>query len=241
MTNEKIIDSNQIRNITISTGKEKTFNVTQKISSFFDTVITSPSEIEAKQNEKILQTDVTFVQIKEILDYIDPALVEKIPEKMRNFILSYKSFINYTFKYDTSKTLEDQFMYEDTKSLIAYFDYSYWANEEDKKLIELTWLDKGRENAYDFSGNENTVKFSTFESNTQIVQSNQAQVNSNQEQNITDNTTQDNALIDTNESTVNTETSLVVKKENFFIRLINKIKEFFFRKHNENEAEEFTN
>ena len=241
MTNEKIIDSKQIRAVTTAAGKEKTFSVTQKISSFFDTVITSPSEIEAKQNEKILQTDVTFVQIKEILNYIDPALVEKIPEKMRNFILSYKSFINYAFKYDTTKSLEDQFMYEDTKSLIAYFDYSYWANEEDKKLIELTWLDKGRENAYDFSGNENTVKFSTFESNTQNVQTNSVQNSNNDVQTNNEPTTSDNSLVETNEEINTTETSLVVRKENFFIRLINKIKEFFFGKHSESEAEEFTN
>lgn len=262
MTNDKI-NIDQIRIVTQVNGKEPTFNVTQKINTFFQDVLTFQPGIENEKNEQILQSDVTFVQMREILKLVDPSLVEKIPEKLRNFISSYKSFINYTFEYAIDRTLDNQFIYDDTKSLIAFFDYSYWATEEDKKLIELAWLDKDRESEYDFSSKENHVSYTEDNKDNNTVevadnsievvpgdvssniystdnQSEPVLVNSSIENNTQtiENSSNNNSLVSTDESDNTQEYGLMVRKENFFTRIINKIKSFFYRKRNETEIEE---
>lgn len=252
MTNDKI-DINQIRVVTQANGKESTFKVTEKINTFFQDVLSFQPGIENEKNEQILQSDVTFVQMKVILKLIDSSLVEKIPEKLRNFISSYKSFINYSFEYDIERTLDNQFIYDDTKSLISFFDYSYWATEEDKKLIELSWLDKDRENEYDFSSKENHVSYSDdSQSNNDVILDNASMGQAESIDNQSDPVLVNNVANLENQATVNNpygvqssdsqenpqEFGLVVKKDNFFTRIINKIKSFFYKKQNVNEIKE---
>ena len=64
------------------------------------------------------------VEINVILENTSPEIVNKIPQKFINFLKEISS-ITYTFKYDNSKSLEEQDIKPKTKGLIAliYKDY----------------------------------------------------------------------------------------------------------------------
>lgn len=91
---------------------------------------------------EILEVDVMFVQMKEILKLLNSEMINRIPEKIRNYIINYESKGNYKFIYDTSKRLNEQNLTKDTRNLIAYFDYYYWANDDERKEINKIWDEK---------------------------------------------------------------------------------------------------
>ena len=88
---------------------------------------------------EVIETDMMFVQMQEIFKLLDNNLLDKIPEKIKNYITNYQSINNYTFKYDTNKRLVDQQISKDTRRFIAYLDYYYWASNEEKNAIENAW------------------------------------------------------------------------------------------------------
>ncbi len=160
---------------------------------------------------EVLETDIMFIQTKEIFKYIDKDLLEKIPSKIRNYITSYNAISNYSFQYDTGKRLIEQQISKNTKSLIALLDYNYWASEEDKKIIEKSWdmnESNSTQSVNDLFKKNNTSTISEIDSQDDDVKHSQ----SNNE-----------AIL--NQS--NDDTELIVKKESFFTRLLYFIKSIF--------------
>lgn len=110
---------------------------------------------------EILEVDVMFVQMKEILKLLNSEMVNKIPEKIRNYIINYESKGNYKFIYDTRKSLNEQNLTKDTRNFIAYLDYYYWASDDERKEINKIWDEKESE-----INKEKTVTNSNIQNNT---------------------------------------------------------------------------
>ena len=76
----------------------------------------------------------TFSEITEIFKYLDDSLLEKIPKDVRDKIISNRNE-EYIFKYDKTKTLEEQPIKEETKNLLAMLYIEYCCDDDEKKQI----------------------------------------------------------------------------------------------------------
>ncbi len=65
------------------------------------------------------------------LKNIDNELVQKIPNELLEEIIKNMD-ADYYFHYDNTKKIYEQNMLEETKNIIGYIYYNYWANEEEK-------------------------------------------------------------------------------------------------------------
>ena len=77
---------------------------------------------------------IAYSEILEILKHIPIEDYKKIP---KNEIELFKAYAdnNYTFNYDTSKTLEEQNVSDITKGIIILLFRDYWATEIQKDKI----------------------------------------------------------------------------------------------------------
>ncbi|MCI9177128.1 MAG: hypothetical protein HFJ28_00710 [Clostridia bacterium] len=75
-----------------------------------------------------------YVEVLEILKYIPVEDYNKIP---KNKIELFETNANngYTFKYDISKTLDEQNVSKITKGIIAILFRDYWATESQREKI----------------------------------------------------------------------------------------------------------
>ena len=73
-------------------------------------------------------------EVYQIIEYMEPELKEKIPEKLINQIAE-KRDKDYVFKYDTTKSLLDQDMYDESKHLISAIYINYVCDDEEKREI----------------------------------------------------------------------------------------------------------
>ena len=204
----KTIGIKQIREITLQVSKSDISSIFDKINKFFAEIneYIKNGNSAPEMNQTIFETNILFVQMHEILFHMDDELVDKLPDKMKTFIFNYTSLSEYEFEYDISQALPDQLISDDTKSLIAYFDYNYWADEDAKNVIELNWNPSVKKAEDTKEGiNENTIS---------------SELENNAESSKTD-------ITDTNDNTEYVETHLIVKKPNIFIRILNKIKSLF--------------
>ena len=65
------------------------------------------------------------------LKNIDVELFDKIPIELYRIILENLDK-DYYFQYDCSKEFYEQNLLDETKNLLGYIYYNYWANEEEK-------------------------------------------------------------------------------------------------------------
>lgn len=87
--------------------------------------------------ENILIPEKAICELKEILKYLDPKLLNKIPEKLRSKIQSYDS-LKYSFKIDKTKTLDEQNITKETRKIISALYLEYCCEPEEKQsLIEI--------------------------------------------------------------------------------------------------------
>ena len=78
-----------------------------------------------------------FSEITEIFRYLDKSLLEKIPEDIKNNIISSRNK-DYIFKYDKTKDLSEQLIKEETKDLLSMLYLEYCCDDDRKKqLIEI--------------------------------------------------------------------------------------------------------
>jgi len=73
-------------------------------------------------------------EVYQIIEYMEPALRERIPERLINQIAE-KRDKDYMFKYDTSKSLLDQDMYDESKHLISAIYINYVCDDNEKREI----------------------------------------------------------------------------------------------------------
>lgn len=73
-------------------------------------------------------------EVYQIIEYMEPELKEKIPEKLIKQI-SEKRDKDYVFKYDTNKPLLEQDMYDESKHLISALYINYICDDDEKREI----------------------------------------------------------------------------------------------------------
>lgn len=76
-----------------------------------------------------------LVQVDEILNYLNPEELKKIPENVRKTIKDNEDK-NYTWKYDVSKKLEEQNLNRKSIAILSYLNMEYLLNDEQRKLME---------------------------------------------------------------------------------------------------------
>lgn len=89
-------------------------------------------------NENIVkERKIAYVEVLEILNYVEEKYVKKIPREIISFFENNKS-IDYKFVYDTEKTLEEQVSSNTTLTLLAMINLNYWCEDEvhKKELIK---------------------------------------------------------------------------------------------------------
>lgn len=80
-----------------------------------------------------------LAEVNEILEYTEPELVQKIPEKVRTFIQSYAKK-EYTKHINPNISICEQPLLKETEAILSLLFRNYWATEEEK--IELEEKDK---------------------------------------------------------------------------------------------------
>ena len=75
-----------------------------------------------------------LVQVDEILNYLNPEELKKIPENVRKTIKDNKDK-NYEWKYDESKKLEEQNLNRKSIAILSYLNMEYLLNDEQRKLM----------------------------------------------------------------------------------------------------------
>lgn len=76
-----------------------------------------------------------LVQVDEILNYLNPEELKKIPENVRKTIKDIKDK-NYEWKYDEGKKLEEQNLNRKSIAILSYLNMEYLLNDEQRKLME---------------------------------------------------------------------------------------------------------
>lgn len=76
-----------------------------------------------------------LVQVDEILNYLNPEELKKIPENVRKTIKDNKDK-NYEWKYDEGKKLEEQNLNRKSIAILSYLNMEYLLNDEQRKLME---------------------------------------------------------------------------------------------------------
>lgn len=139
---------------------------------------------------------IAIAEVLDILDHTDEKSVNKISKSFISF-LKENVDDNYKVDIDYSKPLSEAKLNEKTLSIIAMISYSYWCEEEEKKEL----IEKIKKNDIK-KEQEIREKYHTdnlFE-------------RKNEEKNI--------------EEQEITQSLVVIKKENFFAKIINNIKKF---------------
>ena len=148
-----------------------------------------------------LEYAIAYKEVFEILKYIPKVDYDKIPSKK---IELYKTMQNknYNFKYDPSKTLDEQNVSKRAKAIIGLLFRDYWATDTQREKIlakqkyERQKIEEEKAQNYKYED--------LFKTNGTVIQ--QPEIKDNVE-----------------------KISLVEYKENVFIKFWNKIKSIFKR------------
>lgn len=141
---------------------------------------------------------IAVAEINEILQYLSIDQVNKIPFKLRN-IFTLVSPANYVPHIDPNKSILEQNISSKTKDILVLFYRNYWSNSDARTDIDKVLIDNERKYQMELSQKYNIDNMFSSSNNANIFPN--------------DNENQNNKLI--------------VKKESFFTKIINKIKSFF--------------
>lgn len=75
-----------------------------------------------------------YVEVLEILKYIQKKDVQKIPREILERFQKEKA-IDYKFVYDKTKKIKEQKISEISRAILAMFYRDYWATEYERKVI----------------------------------------------------------------------------------------------------------
>ena len=136
-----------------------------------------------------------------ILEHCDKSFVNRIPIKILNKLKSIKSNSSITnIKIYKNRKIEEQDISEDTKNFIALLYYNYVANVEERKDSLNIWIKNDNIN----NGNINNTNL--FETKKKLKESKKI------------------------EDIVNSNTEMIVYKENIFKKILIKIKNLLINK-----------
>lgn len=144
-----------------------------------------------------IEYKMAYAEILEILKYISKEEQDKVP---RNMIEMFKANAseNSNFVYNPKKTLQEQNVSEIAVSIIAILYRDYWATKEQKQKI-LNFQNRERE------------KYKAEKYNVNDIFKNKEEVTIKKEPKIIS----------------NKESLIVLKKQNFLQKIVEKIKKFF--------------
>lgn len=77
-----------------------------------------------------------YVEVIEVLKYMDDKYVDKIPKKLRDFF-EENSSKDYVFHLNTNKPLNEQNLKQKTLCILEMLNLSYWCESEEAKKILL--------------------------------------------------------------------------------------------------------
>lgn len=140
-----------------------------------------------------------LVEVDEVLSYLSKEDLLKIPDDIRQMIKENKDK-DYVWKYDVSKKLKDQNLNRNTIIILSYLNMEYLLNEKQKEVMQQ--LHELNEKKLE----ESKVKEYGVEV---FLKTNKIQQEVTKEQ--------------------VPEQALMEYKENFFTKLINKIKKIFYK------------
>lgn len=143
-----------------------------------------------------------YAEIDIILNYMDESYINQIPLKVRNTFKELKSK-TYIKDIDPSIPLENQNLKRETITLLSILNYNYWCTDENRKKELMNIYTTNTQKAEE----ELKEKY-----NPDNVFNN---VKSSEEQ--------------SNSSTIETS-EIIVTKESFISKIINKLKGFFKKK-----------
>ena len=118
-----------------------------------------------------------YTEVLEILKHIPIEDYNKIPKNEIELLEAYADN-NYTFNYDTSKTLEEQNVSDITKAIIILLFRDYWATEIQRKKIiakqnydrmKLEEKKKEKYNAHIFQDRNNDKQKINIEDTKEII------------------------------------------------------------------------
>ena len=118
-----------------------------------------------------------YTEVLEILKHIPMEDYNKIPKSEIELFEAYADD-NYTFNYDTSKTLEEQNVSDITKAIIILLFRDYWATEIQRKKIiakqnydrmKLEEKKKEKYNAHIFQDRNNDKQKINIEDTKEII------------------------------------------------------------------------
>lgn len=138
-------------------------------------------------------------ELNTILDYMGNEYIEKIPKKLVRFIKENMD-TSYEDNINQSIPIDEQPLKNDTKILLSLIYRNYWCDEDKKKQLMEDDANKKRE--YEKEIYEKYNPDNIFKNRNKVIED-----------------------IKINED----ETKLIVPKETFFKKIINKIKSFFKR------------
>ena len=139
-----------------------------------------------------------YKEVLVIVNSMEDKYIEKIPKNLMNFF-ERNSMKNYNFNVDVSIPLKEHKLHKKTISLLAMLNLNYWCENEDEKA-KLLQLYTENEKKY----NEVTLKKYSFENS---FKKEEIQIKS--------------------DNVSKKETLPIENKENFFGKIINKIKKIF--------------
>lgn len=76
-----------------------------------------------------------FTETSEILRQLGKKYIDKIPKEVLNLIEQQK-YKDNNFKFDINKKIADQEIHNETLEVLAYINYNYWLENEDKIIFE---------------------------------------------------------------------------------------------------------
>lgn len=87
------------------------------------------------EQQMIMNRNNSYVEILEILKYMDKIYIDKIPQKLIQFFEENKAK-DYEFEYNSTLELDKQNLNDNTLALLAMLNLNYWCeNEEHKKEL----------------------------------------------------------------------------------------------------------
>lgn len=200
-------------------------------------------------------TKETYSELYSILNMMGEEYIKKLPENIYARIENERD-IEYNPVYVKDVELEKQNVSEEALASIAYFNLNFWSETiEEKAILNKLFASEEHEEQKETEEQQdvNMQKEEIENSEQEEIQDN----NEEQEDNINDvNDVQTESVSEENiEKQVETieqekqnnetetekinqeETSLIIHKEGFFTRILNRIKEFFTRKKHKIEVE----
>lgn len=178
-------------------------------------------------------TKETYSELYSILNMMGEDYIKKLPENIYARIENERD-LEYNPVYVKDVELEKQNVSEEALASISYFNLNFWSETIEEKAI-LSKL---------FANTEQEETEKQPEQQEQQLKEEDTPIEDNKDTvQIEENTQEQKEEQNIETETINQEeTSLIIHKEGFFTRIINKIKEFFTRKKHkideDNEIEE---